>query len=375
MSATAVAEPKAAESKTGFDFPSRVCELHTHSTEALRARMAAARREQLRWRLEELACLRVLDARDALGAVPDRTESARTRKAKLEVARALESRPALARAAHEGRLSWDQLVPVCELSTPEADRDWATRAPHVSPVELERRRRRSRRATFDDDRRKYAARELVTWVDPVDGMHCGRWCLPPVEGGLVAKVLDWMAERRRPAKGEKWDSLAHRKADALVDLATNYADVERTGRFRYEIVNITMPGADPRTEADGLPIAPETLASLWPEARIRDTVTDPTGLARTVKPPRKALPADVERHIRRRDKTCRVPGCENSRGLQIHHIDPVCFFGDTHLVHKLACVCPAHHKLLDPHGPYRLVGDAEDPEGLELVLRGGGPSP
>jgi hypothetical protein len=73
-----------------------------------------------------------------------------------------------------------------------------------------------------------------------------------------------------------------------------------------------------------------------------------------------------------------VPGCEATKNLQIHHTDPICDFGDTHLVHKLAAVCPAHHRLLIPHGRWRLVGDAEQPEVLQLeraTCARDGPSP
>jgi hypothetical protein len=220
--------------------------------------------------------------------------------------------------------------------------------------------------TLADAQRRHEARELRTWRDRIDGMHCGRWRLPEVEGALVDKVFDLMAERRRPAKGEAWDSRAHRLADSLVDLVTNYADVERSSRPVIEVVEIVDPRREPGAEVDGSPIAPETLSAVKLDATVRRCVVDDTGCARTVAKPRTALPKDVERHVRRRDHTCRVPGCEATESLQIHHTDPICDFGDTHLVHKLAAVCPPHHRLLIPHGRHRLVGDAEAPEGLRL---------
>jgi hypothetical protein len=173
--------------------------------------------------------------------------------------------------------------------------------------------------------------------------------------------------------------LAHRKADALVDLVTNFADVEPTGRFRVEVVEIVDPRREPGAEVDGIPLAAEMLAALKLNEKVRRAVVDDTGCARTVHRSRSALSRDVERHIRRRDRTCRVSGCEATRNLQIHHTDPICESGDTHLVHKLAAVCPQHHRFLAPHGPYRLVGDAESPDGLRLVHRDDrardGPSP
>ena len=365
MAATMTHVPGAG-AEVAFDFGVRVDELRTHPNEVLRDRIAAARREQQCWRLEELAATRVLDDRGALERMPDRTISSRTEKANVEVARALESRPALAAAAHDGALSWDQLQPLCELSTPETDAEWAERGQALAPVDLHRKVRMGQRVTLEDAQRRHEAREVRKWRDRVDGMHCGRWRLPEVEGALVDKVFDLMAERRRPAAGEAWDSLAHRMADALVDLATNYADVERTSRPVIEVVEIFDPRREPGAEVDGQPIAAETLAALKLNATVRRCVVDETGCARTVHKPRRALPTDVERHVRRRDTTCRVPGCEATTNLQIHHTEPVCDFGDTHLVHKLVAVCPGHHRVLIPHGRYRLIGDAEDPDGLHL---------
>jgi hypothetical protein len=361
-----------------FDFAARVDELRCYPDEVLRAKLAEVRREQQRWRVEELAVTRVLDDRGALETMPDRTECTRTQREKVEVARALESRPVLAAAAHEGALSWDQLQPLCELSTPESDAEWAQRGRSLAPVELHRKVRQGQVVTMVDAQRRHEAREVRKWRDRIDGMHCGRWRLPEVEGALVDKVFDLMAERRKPAKGEAWDSLAHRLADSLVDLVTNYADVERSSRPVIEVVEIVDPRRAPGAEIDGSPIAPETLSALKLDATVRRCVVDDTGCARTITKPRKALPKDVERHVRRRDHTCRVPGCEATKNLQIHHTDPICDFGDTHLVHKLAAVCPAHHRLLIPHGRWRLVGDAEQPEVLQLeraTCARDGPSP
>jgi hypothetical protein len=352
--------------EVAFDFTARVDELRCHPNEVLRNRLAEARREQQRWRLEELAVTRVLDDRGALEKMPDRTESTRTQREKVEVARALESRPALAAAAHDGALSWDQLQPLCELSSPETAPEWAQRGQALAPVELHRKVRQGQVLTLADAQRRHEAREVRKWRDRIDGMHCGRWRLPEVEGALVDKVLDLMAERRKPPKGEAWHSVAHRLADSLVDLVTNYADVERSSRPVIEVVEIVDPRREPGAEVDGSPIAPETLSAVKLDATVRHCVVDETGCARTVAKPRTALPKDVERHVRRRDRTCRVPGCEATKSLQIHHTDPICDFGDTHLVHKLAAVCPAHHRLLIPHGRSRLAGDAEDHEGLRL---------
>jgi hypothetical protein len=377
MAAIAGAAPTI-ESDVAFDFGVRVDELRCHPNEVLRERIADARRAQQRWRLEELAALRVLDDRDALGRMPDRKESVRTQRSKREVARALEERPMLAQAFRDGVVSTDQLEPLCELSTPETDAEWAQRGPNLAPGDLHRRVRAAKPPSACEERARREARELRKWHDPVTDMHHGRWSLPGLEGALVDHVLDQMAERMRPEQGKSWDTLAHRWVDALHELAASYADVERSNRPIVEVVEILDPRQGPGASIDGQPISPELLSAIKLNANVRRCEVDATGCARTVARPRKALPKDVERHVRRRDQVCRVPGCEVSHRLQIHHTEPICDYGDSHLVHKLAAVCPAHHRLLVPHGPNRLVGDAERPDGLRLErvehhARGPGP--
>ncbi|HUV09552.1 MAG TPA: hypothetical protein VMX12_01145 [Acidimicrobiia bacterium] len=366
--ASATEHHKAAEADEHFDFRDRVDALRCRSTKALRCYVADLATQEQRIRLERLAATRVLDDRNALGAVPDPKTAAQRTKTELGIARALESLPAVSAAAHEGALSWDQLAPLTRVATPATDAEWARRGPNVAPVDLQRMARTAQKVTTADAEARRRARSVFTWREPESGMACGRWSLPDVDGVLVDKVLDHMAERMRPATGLAWDSLAHRKADALVELARTYADADRTGRFRIEIVQITDRRGDVTCEVEGLPVAIATVDALHPDANVRAAVMDDAG-TRTTKRPRTALPTDVDRHVRRRDRHCRVPGCEATRGIQIHHTYPICDHGDSHDPRQLAGVCPHHHPMLEPHGPYRLVGNAEDPDGLTLVHR------
>ena len=358
------------EPQTGFDFNELLNDMRCHANDALRVVVREERRIQERSRLRELAATKVLDEREALDAVPDVAVSARTARSTLDVARALESMPRIAEAVWEGDVSWDQVQPLVELATPETDAEWARRGSRMAPGDLHRLARQVQHVSAEDAAARHEARSVRTWRNPEQGMGAGKWWLPDVDGVLVDKVLEHMAERMRPEKGQPWDSLAHRKADALVELVRTYADQEPTGRFRVEIVNIADPNAKYfGPSVDGIPLAAETVAALMPQAKVRECVVDESGVARTVRPPRPPLPKDVERHVRRRDATCRVPGCTATRGLQIHHLNPRCDHGDTFDPHDLAGVCPHHHHLLEPHGPYRLVGDAELPDGLRLVHR------
>src|SRR5688500_15355989 len=206
-----------------YDFAARLDELRCHPNNVLRKIVTEARTAQQRWRREEMAATRVLDEREALGDLPDASISARTAQATLDASRALESLPSVAAAAAAGEMSWDQLQQVVELATPESDAEWAQRGTRMSPCDLQRLARRRRAVTLAEARARAAARFVRTWRDPAAGMGGGRWELPDVDAVLVDKVLDHMAERMRPPKGEKWDTLSHRKADALVELARSYA--------------------------------------------------------------------------------------------------------------------------------------------------------
>jgi hypothetical protein len=346
-----------------FDFGARVDALRCHSTKSLRAIVADARREQQRWRLEELAAIRVLDDREALDAVPDASVSARTAKMNREVARSLESLPRVAAAAWSGELTWDQLQPLTELATPGSEAEWAVRGRTTSPIDLQRFARSTRTVTSADAAARRAARYVTSWRDADKGMVFGRWALPDIDGVLVEKVLDRIAERMRPAKGTAWDSLAHRKADAFVDLCRNYADATATKHSKALVVihtNSDGTGSD----VDGIPIADETVQEMLLDARV--VTQDDAAPVIDYGAGRMGIPVALERELARRDPHCRYPGCERTRGLQFHHLDPVTWNG--HTSRKLVVrLCSEHHPRMEPHGTERLVGDPDLPDGLRVI--------
>ncbi|MCJ7438610.1 MAG: HNH endonuclease, partial [Acidimicrobiia bacterium] len=322
-----------------FDFRARVDELRGRGSKAVRAFVAETRRHQQRWYLQELAGTLALDELEALDGQPDASVSARTAKTNREVARSLESLPKVTAAAWDGELSKDQLVPLTEVATPETDAEWAERGRRTAPVDLQRQARAARTVTAADAAARRAARYVTSWRDAEQGMVFGRWALPDVDGVLVEKVLDHMAERMRPAKGMRWGSLAHRKADALVDLCRNSADVGTAKRAKAVIVvhkNHGVPGG----EVEGIPIAEERLQELLPHARVIEQ--DDAAPVIDYGDGRIAIPVALQRELERRDHHCRYPGCEHTLGLQNHHIDPVGWGGRTSrkLVVRL---CPRHH--------------------------------
>ena len=72
------------------------------------------------------------------------------------------------------------------------------------------------------------------------------------------------------------------------------------------------------------------------------------------------------------DGHCRCGTCDRRHGLQIHHLWPRTW-GGTDDIADLAAVCVGgstdHHPMLVPHGPWLLLGNPNQPDGLRLVHR------
>lgn len=269
-------------------------ELRCRATAWLHAEHGSVVRGQQRLKARELAIVAILDERRS---IPEPTPgmSARAVRDTVEVARSLTSLPAIAARVQAGDLSWDQIKPLVEVATPATDAAWADRAPDWAPADLQRQARAAKVVTAADAAARREARELRCWSDPEAGMVNGRFRLPDVEGGLVKSVLEEMAQRMRPTKGQPWARLEHRMADAFVDLCQNYADVTPTRRHRpLVVVHTNGVGA----EVDGIPIAQETLDHLRDEARVVEQRDD----APTIDygPGRKAIPAELARIVEHR---------------------------------------------------------------------------
>jgi hypothetical protein len=352
-----------------FDLVDHLTELRSYSTEWLRARDDELETGMRSMRVEQLAVRRVLDERGDSDLAEDalrgrHNESPRTARRTLAMARALESLPAIAAAAHSGELSPDQLQPLVQIATPSDDAEWARRAPNYSPFELERLARQQRGVTAAEAAARRDARELKWWWRRDTGMLAVRGEIPDVEGALVAKVFERMTDRMRPAKGGAWDTLAHRGADALVDLCKGFADAN-PGPLRSHITFHVPP--DGPAEVDGIPIADSTLTALMADATTAN-VTVEDGRLFGARTETESVPSETSRFVRARDLHCRVGTCEETRGLDEHHLIPRCEGGSHDPQNVVLAGRPCgHHRMLVPNGPWRLEGDPSTPDGLTLT--------
>jgi hypothetical protein len=87
----------------------------------------------------------------------------------------------------------------------------------------------------------------------------------------------------------------------------------------------------------------------------------PVSVGRT----QRTVPERTRRLVLHRDKKCRVPGCTQTRWLQVHHIDHRADGGPDDTT-NLVALCPADHRL-HHRGRLGIAGDADDPDGLTFT--------
>ncbi len=351
-----------------FDVADHLDELRNWPTGRLLAHHEELVREQRRLQLEDLDVLRVLDERGQIDPTVGRDgESARAVRERLETARALESLPAVAAAAHAGRLSDDQLSSVVRLADEATDAEWASRAPNVAPADLARLARTKVKPTVEEARARRAARSLRMWWQHDAGMLHLRGELPDVDGARFEATINRMIDHMRPPKGQAWDSREHRGADALSELCDLYETVDAPAAAAKPLLVVEVPMTGP-AEVAGIPLPDAMVERLRANARIEPVLVGGDGLAAAVGARSTTLSPKIIRAVLLRDGHCRIPGCENRHGLEVHHLRPRSW-GGTDDIAGLAAVCRSagHHGLLVPTGKWALVGNPNQPDGLRLV--------
>jgi hypothetical protein len=183
-----------------------------------------------------------------------------------------------------------------QLATPETDREWAARGPNVSPIDLQALVRRQERPSGEDAKARREARMLRIWREQHSGMVAGRFRLADVDGVLLEKVFLELTEKMRPPKGQAWDSLDHRQADALVQLCRDYSDVEVTSRTRSRPQIVIHRRHDDAIDCDGIPLADTTVEALMGHATVKLRTEDAHGIEQHTTRARPATPDDPPPH-------------------------------------------------------------------------------
>jgi hypothetical protein len=338
-------------------------------------------REQRRLHVEELAVVAVLDERghlDAARTAADDGVTPRNLRDDIETARRLEDLPEVAAAAYAGELSDEQLAPVTRVADPASDAEWARRAPNTSPVDLRRAAHTMVEPTPDEARARYAARSLrMRWDDDdAKRMLQVRGQLPDVMGAQFEQLIGELVEAMKPDKGQEWTRSDQRAADALLQLCDEH-DQPRVDDHEPRLVarrprfSVDVPLHGPATIA-GIPIPDAMLEQLRAQASIELRLVDEFGAPLLVGRAFPGLSPKKGRAVAKRDGHCRFGCCDRTQGLEVHHLWPRSW-GGTDDYTNLALVCRGgaenHHPHTVPHGPWLLLGNPNQPDGLRLVHR------
>nr|WP_226361690.1 HNH endonuclease signature motif containing protein [Pseudonocardia sp. ICBG1142] len=236
-----------------------------------------------------------------------------------------------------------------------------------------------------------AARRGVSWHHDVDGSLVVRARLTPENGALLIAAIEAGVAAALPAPagptgsdsddpaaregrrsgwggvdpheqarrtedqapGAVVDSLAARRADALVDLvgrgpgAAGAAVVER-GSARVTVV--VDAGTGTARLAGGPEIAASTAERLACDARAQVLLSDRTGNRMYLGQSRRlASPAQIAALTADGGGSCRFPGCHHTRHLHAHHVRHWLRGGPTD-VDNLVLLCSFHHRLVHDDG-------------------------
>jgi hypothetical protein len=309
-------------------------------------------------------------------------------------ARGLEALPVCRGVFEAGSLSEDQVAVIVRHTDTAHDRQVADLAPSLTVTQLQRvlpSLPRTQPAP-DDDRdgdgdsedspgEPEGRRRLVRFGWDDDGWW---WCsmrLPADEGSLMDKALQAARDRefraRHPHAGDddRHDPGDVSWVDALVALARAGLDAldpdtakgRPPGERTQVILHLDLDREAPPRLHLGPALAADLAGYLSCDATCRYLLWrngTPVAMGRrehTVNPRLRTV-------IEHRDGGCRVPGCDYSRWLHVHHLVHWEHGGETN-PDNLCCLCPVHHRMV--HKGVLTVGgdptDPTDPDGLTFT--------
>ena len=262
----------------------------------------------------------------------------------VAIARRLPELPETAAAFAAGELSEDQVALLCAH---ECGEDGMALAGGRTVAEL-------RRALADVRPRGEAKvrRRVAFGHDQSDNVWRLFAELPPDEGAAVERAL----VAARDPKGD-W-------ADALLTMAERSMNGRR-GRGRTTVLlHVRMDEEGPQGHLHLGPAVPEPLRRhLSCDSWVR-LLFEKGGKSVSMGREMRVVPERTRVVVEERDRGCRVPGCDRTKWLQIHHIIHWEDGGPTD-TWNLVALCHAHHRL-HHHGQLQIYGNADEPDGLVI---------
>ncbi len=181
--------------------------------------------------------------------------------------------------------------------------------------------------------------------------------LPIESGELVEKALD---KARDDACLEIPDlvdtSWSIRQADAFVTMLKEYLGGEAGNGSDNYLVTIHVDQSALAGEVGRSSVPLETVKRLCCDGQAVVLTETEEGEPLSIGRKSRVVPKGIERAVKARDKhRCRFPGCNNSRFVDIHHVEHWADGGETAL-DSLMLLCTKHHTLVH-EGGFRIERD------------------
>lgn len=282
----------------------------------------------------------------------------------LQTGRRLEALPATRRSFAAGELSLQQAAEITAAAEANPRTEQALlQAAQTESVKALRQHCRSIIAASvrdqdDADKRLYERRYLRSWTDADGSIRLDARLAPDAGARLLAPIearaSELFAQDRRAGSRERREAYA---VDALVSLvagggggtsAVVHVHVDYQAYLRGRLAegeHCEIPGIGP------IPVA---AARRLAEDAVIKAVLDDGADVRAIATVGRPIPAPVKAAVTARDKTCAWPGCDEHRGLELHHLVPI-YQGGLSTVDNVCRSCNWHHKLITHHG-WRLKG-------------------
>ena len=281
---------------------------------------------------------------------------------KVRVARALENLPKVSAAMESGALSYSKVREITRIASAETEDALLMVAEHGTASHVEKLVRAFRRSQEAEELSREARQQqnrCVSIRHDDDGsmvLHCR---LPAEVGARLLQALD-VAVDDVPAGtlAEPRASFSARRADALGVLAETFlarGAMEMGGGDRHQIVVHVAAETlrDRRAGCCGIEhgpsIAAETARRMSCDASLIAMIESEEGGPLNVGRKTRAISPALWRVLKARDRSCRFPGCANSRYMDGHHIIHWANGGETK-PDNLVCLCRFHHRAVHEGG-------------------------
>jgi hypothetical protein len=316
---------------------------------------------------------------------------------KVRVAQCLQNLPIIDTAFAAGEISYSKVRAMTRVATPDNEDFLLRIAQHGTASHVERvvGKYKNVQAAADDsaEREQDNARKLVYYQDS-DGMWVIHAKLPPEAGALLVKAIDAIAtpaqtEQQEQLQQEKaaaqqnvsaetfsetvkeeeptsyQELMEHTRADALARMAEHFlATADQDPKFKglkgsercqimlhVDINTLREQGhANDNTHQhchtdNNRWLSPKTAKRLCCDASVVTVLEDEQGKVLNIGRRARTVPATISRALAIRDKTCRFPGCCESKYVDAHHIQHWADGGETSL-DNLVTLCRYHHRQL-----------------------------